>query len=272
MSDGKSVYINPKTNSGGTEVQSSPQGGLLSSASVSPLKIKMSKQRYVNTRFWDDNYITSLEPKEKLLFLYFLTNPLTNIAGIYEISPRRINFDTGLEITEVNETIKKFSIDRKIYYIDGWVIICNFPKYQDFEKSPKIKEGIEIILNQLPQEVRNNIDTLSIPYLYPSNYSNTNINTNKHSKPHNVGVAISSIIDFFKELKGYKTIPDWDKHHFARHAKAAKKLQEVAPNDWKKAMEWQSKQAYSWTIETVIKKYPDYLKSVEKDDIKWGIE
>ena len=34
----------------------------------------MSKKRWINTKFWDDEYITELESIEKLLFLYFLTN------------------------------------------------------------------------------------------------------------------------------------------------------------------------------------------------------
>ena len=41
------------------------------------------KQRYINTKFWDDNYVIQLDPSEKLMFIYFITNPLTNICGIY---------------------------------------------------------------------------------------------------------------------------------------------------------------------------------------------
>ena len=33
----------------------------------------MSKKRYVNTVFWDDAYITNLDPSEKLIFIYLLT-------------------------------------------------------------------------------------------------------------------------------------------------------------------------------------------------------
>ena len=51
----------------------------------------------VNTKFWDDTYIVTLDPIEKLLYLYFLTNPLTNICGIYEIQLRRVAFDTGID-------------------------------------------------------------------------------------------------------------------------------------------------------------------------------
>ncbi len=46
----------------------------------------MAKYRVVNTRFWDDAYVAELSPNEKLIFLYLLTNALTTIGGIYELS------------------------------------------------------------------------------------------------------------------------------------------------------------------------------------------
>jgi len=49
----------------------------------------MAKNRYINTKFWDDPFIAELSIKEKLLYLYLITNPLTNAAGIYEISKIR---------------------------------------------------------------------------------------------------------------------------------------------------------------------------------------
>ena len=37
----------------------------------------MAKTRIINTRFWIDDYTSNLDPIEKLLFLYFLTNTAT---------------------------------------------------------------------------------------------------------------------------------------------------------------------------------------------------
>jgi hypothetical protein len=68
----------------------------------------MEKLRSVNTKFWNDPFIETLDNKEKLLFLYLLTNPLANILGIYEISLSRISFDTGLTIDTVEKALKGF--------------------------------------------------------------------------------------------------------------------------------------------------------------------
>lgn len=121
----------------------------------------MAKHRYINTHFWKDNYIINLDPTEKLVYLYLLTNPLTNIAGIYEINLREIAYDTGI-IKEIIDTIlKRFERDNKLKYCGGYIIVKNHLKHQDF-KSPKIQSGIAEIINALPEEILE----LSIPYVY----------------------------------------------------------------------------------------------------------
>jgi hypothetical protein len=111
----------------------------------------MAKQRIVNTHFWDDGYIVTLDPIEKLLFLYFLTNSLTNIAGAYEINLRRIAFDTGIDRDMIFKILERFEAVKKIYYRDGWVVIPNFIKHQS--PSPKIVSGIRNELSQLPKGI-----------------------------------------------------------------------------------------------------------------------
>lgn len=124
----------------------------------------MAKHRYVNTHFWKDNYIINLDPTEKLVYLYLLTNPLTNIAGIYEINLKEIANDTGI-IKEIIDTIlKRFERDNKLIYSGGYLIIKNHLKHQDF-KSPKLQSGIADILNSLPCDILE----LCIPYIYGIN-------------------------------------------------------------------------------------------------------
>ena len=121
----------------------------------------MAKHRYINTHFWKDNYIINLDPTEKLVYLYLLTNPQTNIAGIYEINLKEIANDTGI-IKEIIDTIlKRFERDSKLKYFGGYIIIKNHLKHQDF-KSPKLQSGIAEIINSLPEEV----NRVCIPYIY----------------------------------------------------------------------------------------------------------
>ena len=166
----------------------------------------MSKQRYINTKFWDDSYIIKLDPIEKLLFLYLLTNPLTNIAGIYEITLKRIAFDTGIDQDMTLNILNRFNKDKKAYFIDSWVILSNFPKYQNHEENPKIKQGIDLIIKELPINILESIYTLSIPYLYPLNYSNSNTNTNTNTNT-----------DIVLEKKEFIKAEIFLKHYFAEY-------------------------------------------------------
>lgn len=111
----------------------------------------MAKNRYVNTKFWDDDYISRLSPVEKLLFLYLLTNPLTNISGVYEISFRRMEFDTGIDRDKIEEIIAKFENNNKVKYVSGFIAIKNWRKHQ--ERNSKIDIGIKRCLQDAPKEL-----------------------------------------------------------------------------------------------------------------------
>lgn len=112
---------------------------------------KMAKQRSFNTKFWDDEYIQNLDPTEKLLFIYFFTNPLTTMCGVYEISLKRGAFDTGIDKDMVEKVLKRFEEDRKIFYINGWLFIKNFLNHQIL--NPSVMEGVENTLKEIPYEI-----------------------------------------------------------------------------------------------------------------------
>ncbi len=111
----------------------------------------MAKYRAINTRVWNDNYIFNLDPSEKLVFIYLLTNEHTNISGIYEIPLRIISIETGIENDTIERIIKRFSKDNKIYYLDGWIIVKNFILHQIL--NPSVKCGIEREINSLPSGI-----------------------------------------------------------------------------------------------------------------------
>lgn len=151
----------------------------------------MSRQRYLDTKFWDDTYIVSLDPIEKLIFIYLLTNPLTNICGIYETSLRRIGFDTGIEQAMVLNILKRFERDDKVKYQKGYIALKNFTKYQ--ADNEKINKGIISLLKESPIELIKwaNIDfkrlgvkkdSLYIGHIYDLNYVNDNVNDNVNVK------------------------------------------------------------------------------------------
>lgn len=106
----------------------------------------------VNTRFWDDNYITNLDPIEKLLFLYFITNSHTNISGVYELPLKTVANDTGVDKEMVEKILKRFSKDLKVFYLNGWICVKNFIKHQNF-RSPTVLFCILTELMAVPSHI-----------------------------------------------------------------------------------------------------------------------
>lgn len=128
----------------------------------------MAKQRYINTHFWDDAYIELLKPMERYLFIYFLTNPHTNICGIYELSLKRMTSEAGLPESKIKATLDKFSEGGKIYYISGWVYVKNFIRHQSV--NPKIVQGIDNKMKEVPSQILKKIKEITpIDSLYIEN-------------------------------------------------------------------------------------------------------
>ena len=138
----------------------------------------MAKQRMVNTKFWDDSYIMSLSSTEKLLFLYLLTNPLTNISGVYELPLSRIVFDTGIRKWEIIAILKKFEASGRVIYQNGWIGMKNWIRHQNLRNS-KIWQGIHSELRSAPRDL---VDKLGIHVSSighdESSHSNSNTNSN----------------------------------------------------------------------------------------------
>lgn len=114
----------------------------------------MGKNRTINTAFWIDNFIEGCTAHQKLIFLYLLSCPSTNMLGVYEITMKRIAFDTGLSIDQVKENLEVFqnSPDPKVSYVDGYIMVANFSSHQNYNGN-MTKSAIEVY-NKLPDSVK----------------------------------------------------------------------------------------------------------------------
>jgi hypothetical protein len=112
----------------------------------------MAKQRFINTKLWSDSWIRKLNPLDRFLFLYFLTNEHTNICGIYEVALETVSFETGIELDTLSKSMLH-RLEPKVFYIDGWVFITNFEKHQRGRGSPKIAQGIENAKAEIPLQI-----------------------------------------------------------------------------------------------------------------------
>jgi len=116
----------------------------------------MAKTRMINTRLYSDNYVADLDALEKFLFVYLLTNQLTNISGIYEIPLKTIAFETGIDKDSVAKILLRFEEANKIKYFNGWIAVRNFLKNQSL--NPKVCTGVIIEIKKAPKWTRSFIN------------------------------------------------------------------------------------------------------------------
>lgn len=145
----------------------------------------MAKERLINTRFWQDGWVRRLNPLDRYLYLYFLTNEYTNISGIYELPLSTISYGCGIDERDLEKTMLP-RLQPKIFYKNGWVIIINFLKHQRM-KSIKIERGVVLALKNVPKPIFNfakskgygyDMDMISSHIIYPNLNSNPNYNIN----------------------------------------------------------------------------------------------
>ena len=139
----------------------------------------MAIYRTIQMSFWTDSKIAdTFSPDEKLMYLYLLTNPHTNLCGCYEISFRQIAFEIGFKKDQVDKLIKALQEKRIVVYEveTGEVLIVNWHRY-NWTLSPKFRKPlineIKAIKHEPFRQYLENLlkkysdDTVSIPYPYP---------------------------------------------------------------------------------------------------------
>lgn len=108
--------------------------------------------RYFNPKFWRDNYIDSLDPSEKLLYIHTFTNPEARMCGIYEMPKRLMASDTGFNTDMLDKLFARLAKDKKAFYFDGWVCTLNTIKHQNINNG-NTRKGLERELAEVPEKI-----------------------------------------------------------------------------------------------------------------------
>jgi hypothetical protein len=141
-----------------------------------------TKQRYISTSIWSDDWFDSLSEREKLVYFYLLTNEHTNAAGVYECTLKNVRLEIGLSREEIEHIMAKFAEDGKAFYFRGYIIIPKWLKHQKISERSKMFFGAVKVLKSLPDEIKafiadrrhydydvsGLIGTPSIPYQSPT--------------------------------------------------------------------------------------------------------
>jgi len=125
----------------------------------------MAVYRQIQVSFWQDTFVLDLTPEEKYFYLYLMTNSKTRQCGVYEVSRRVMELETGYNRETVEKLIKRFIEYGKIDYCEETkeVLLKNWFKYNS-SKSPKVLQCImsEVAkIKHLPFKIYT-MDSLSI--------------------------------------------------------------------------------------------------------------
>ncbi len=111
----------------------------------------MAEYRKVATKLWTDPWVFSLSAEEKLLWLWLITNPHANVAGIYQVAAPFIAFETGTDMDFVARTMEKFQRAGKVMWDpeQGVVWVKRMREYQE-SASPKVQVAIQREIEAIP--------------------------------------------------------------------------------------------------------------------------
>jgi hypothetical protein len=106
------------------------------------------KTRVVHTKVWKDSWYSNLSTEAKFVWLYLITNDRINIAGVYELTKRELEFDTGVELTE---DLKKELFPKAMFYED-WICISNVNRYNKYRNSPLNEKAFVKEISLIPEK------------------------------------------------------------------------------------------------------------------------
>lgn len=169
------------------------------------------KTRIIHTRFWQDEFVNTLNQKEKLLFIYLLTNDRVSLTGMYELPDKYIKAD--LELTQKELDVAKDKLTGKILFCDGWIKIVNHDKFNSYS-GESIERAKDKEMALIPEKIRVGKPTLS-PRVNPSvsppnNHKSKDIIITNNPKERMV-LSKNDICECHREVKKFEpplTLPE----------------------------------------------------------------
>ena len=117
------------------------------------------KTRIIQTRFWDDEFVSEATKHTKYLYIYLLTSQYINLCGIFQLSDKKIIFETGMTAGELNIAKKELVENKKVLFKNGWIKIVNAEKNNQYRNSPLNEKPYNKELEHVPSDVLSFFDS-----------------------------------------------------------------------------------------------------------------
>jgi|SRR3972149_2716256 len=126
------------------------------------------KYRQINTKFWEDGYISDLTLTEKMFFLYLFTNNHVNLCGIYELPDKYICSTLDFTLEQLEKLKIKLQNNNKYAFFKNWIFIINFSEHNKYSWANNILKSFIKDFNSVPNEIYNYFfNELKLSYIPP---------------------------------------------------------------------------------------------------------
>lgn len=126
-----------------------------------------------HTKFWDDEWISSLSQEQILLYNYLLNNRFVNILHLYELPISTASINTKIPVETIKESLLVFQQAKKIDVYNSWIYLCNANKYRTYHTMAHTYSKLGIIL-EMSDEV---IEHFQKPILWVVEEAKTHMST-----------------------------------------------------------------------------------------------
>jgi hypothetical protein len=111
------------------------------------------KTRIIQTRFWDDEFISDCSLYTQHLYIYLLTSQYINICGIFQLPVKKILYETKLTEKQFEIAEQELAQADKVYFFKGWVFVKNAMKNNNYVKSSDNQTACDKELGRVPADV-----------------------------------------------------------------------------------------------------------------------
>lgn len=201
--------------------------------------------RNVQISFWTDaKVVDEFTPEDKYFYLYLFTNPHTNLCGCYEISKSQMSIELGYTKEVIDRLIDRFSKVHKVAVYEfntKEMLLLNWHKY-NWTKSDKLRIALQKEIESVKSDdfreylvgIFNGSDTVSIPYLYGMDTTDTDTVTNTITITKNIDkINYLKIIDLYHA--NCPSLPKVTKITDARKKLINARLKDYSEDDLEKA-------------------------------------
>ena len=124
--------------------------------------------RLVYTDFWEDpKVMEEMTPEDRYFYLYLLTNPHTNMIGIYQILKKQMAFELGYSPESINSLLDRFINHHKLIKYDTETKEIFIKKYAKYNLN-KGGRPIECCIEKELKSIKNTQWLIEIVDLIPN--------------------------------------------------------------------------------------------------------